>query len=126
MNQSNLVAIYLIGETHSAEHQTTYRLVSPPTPPVEGKSHTEKVDHWALGVLAYEFVSGSPPFEDPSGRSGAYKRIARVQYTFPDDISEESKDFIKRLLKYDPERRMALSDGLNHPWILKYRRQNKP
>ncbi|KAG8876755.1 spindle assembly checkpoint kinase [Tulasnella sp. 332] len=107
---------------------------------VEGKSHNEKVDHWALGVLAYEFVSGSPPFEDPSGRSGAYKRIARVQYTFPDHLSEEAKDFIRRiisktpnsfvrtsmqLLKYDPERRMALSDGLNHPWILKYRRQAK-
>jgi len=31
---------------------------------VEGKHHSEKVDHWALGVLAYEFLSGKPPFED--------------------------------------------------------------
>lgn len=29
--------------------------------------------------------------------TGAYKRIARVQYTFPDHISEESKDFIRRV-----------------------------
>lgn len=31
---------------------------------VEGKDHNEKVDHWALGVLAYEFLCGRPPFEE--------------------------------------------------------------
>ncbi|KAG6830809.1 hypothetical protein H0H92_014658 [Tricholoma furcatifolium] len=32
---------------------------------IEGKSHNEKVDHWALGVLTYEFLVGSAPFEVP-------------------------------------------------------------
>ncbi|KAG8958491.1 spindle assembly checkpoint kinase [Tulasnella sp. 419] len=31
---------------------------------VEGRHHNEKVDHWALGVLAYEFLCGCPPFEE--------------------------------------------------------------
>ena len=30
---------------------------------VEGKEHNSKVDLWALGVLAYEFLTGTPPFE---------------------------------------------------------------
>jgi serine/threonine protein kinase len=30
---------------------------------VEGKEHNTKVDLWALGVLAYEFLCGKPPFE---------------------------------------------------------------
>lgn len=37
---------------------------------VEGKEHSEKVDLWALGVLAYEFLVGVPPFEDLNGYSG--------------------------------------------------------
>jgi serine/threonine protein kinase len=37
---------------------------------VEGKEHTSKVDLWALGVLTYEFLVGSPPFEDMNGHAG--------------------------------------------------------
>ncbi|KAG8936296.1 spindle assembly checkpoint kinase [Tulasnella sp. 418] len=92
---------------------------------VEGKEHNEKVDHWALGVLAYEFLCGSPPFEDPKGRSATYQRIARVQYSFPSHVSLEAKDFIAKLLQYEPERRLPLSLAGKHPWIVKYRRQSQ-
>lgn len=37
---------------------------------LEGKEHDEKVDNWAVGVLAYEFLCGRPPFEDPAGQNG--------------------------------------------------------
>jgi len=37
---------------------------------VLGKEHTEKVDHWAVGVLTYEFVYGFAPFEDKNSRDG--------------------------------------------------------
>ncbi|KAI0279616.1 kinase-like domain-containing protein [Russula aff. rugulosa BPL654] len=38
---------------------------------VEGREHNEKVDYWALGVLTYEFIVGSPPFEEMSGYNGS-------------------------------------------------------
>ncbi|KAF9453119.1 other/AUR protein kinase [Macrolepiota fuliginosa MF-IS2] len=88
---------------------------------VEGKEHTEKVDYWALGVLTYEFMIGNPPFEDRSSVSNTYRRIAKVDLRFPSSMSADAKDLIAKLLQYDPEKRLALSDVLKHPWITKHR-----
>ncbi|KAJ6519182.1 kinase-like protein [Mycena sanguinolenta] len=90
---------------------------------VEGKEHNEKVDHWALGVLTYEFMIGAPPFEDRSSVKNTYRRIARVDLKFPPSISVEAKDVIAKLLQYDPQKRVALTEVLRHPWIVKYRPQ---
>ncbi|KAF8151995.1 other/AUR protein kinase [Mycena galopus ATCC 62051] len=90
---------------------------------VEGKEHNEKVDHWALGVLTYEFMIGAPPFEDRGSVKNTYRRIARVDLKFPPTISAEAKDLISRLLQYDPQKRVPLTEVLHHPWIVKYRPQ---
>ncbi|KAG9049232.1 spindle assembly checkpoint kinase [Tulasnella sp. UAMH 9824] len=90
---------------------------------IEGKPYNERVDHWALGVLAYEFLCGRPPFEDKDEKA-TYKRIARVRYQFPSHVSEEAKDVISKLLVHNPDKRMSLSEVLEHPWILKWQRKN--
>jgi aurora kinase, other len=64
---------------------------------VEGRDHNEKVDLWSLGVLAYEFLVGSPPFEELSGYGATYKRIARVDLKIPDFVSAEARDLITRV-----------------------------
>ncbi|KDQ25421.1 hypothetical protein PLEOSDRAFT_1066520 [Pleurotus ostreatus PC15] len=88
---------------------------------VEGKEHSEKVDYWALGVLTYEFMIGSPPFEDRSSVNNTYRRIAKVDLKFPSSMSLEARDLVTKLLRYDPEQRLPLSEVLRHPWIVKYR-----
>ncbi|KAJ6485634.1 kinase-like protein [Mycena sanguinolenta] len=88
---------------------------------VEGKEHNEKVDYWALGVLTYEFMIGAPPFEDRKSVSNTYARIAKVDLKFPPTISSDAKDLISKLLVYDPQQRLALTEVLRHPWIVKYR-----
>ncbi|WWC62733.1 uncharacterized protein I303_105330 [Kwoniella dejecticola CBS 10117] len=90
---------------------------------VEGKEHTAAVDLWALGVLCYEFLSGNPPFEDHSGHAATYKRIRNVDLHIPSSVSPEAGDLIKKLLRYNPEDRLALSEVLVHPWILKYQKK---
>ncbi len=45
---------------------------------VENKTHDEKVDHWELGVLCYEFLVGSPPFEEKTAQL-TYARISKVK-----------------------------------------------
>ncbi|KAG6849465.1 Serine/threonine-protein kinase ark1 [Arthromyces matolae] len=88
---------------------------------VEGREHTKEVDLWALGVLTYEFLIGNPPFEDRSSVSNTYQRIAQVDLKFPATLSAEVKDLIAKLLQYDPQGRLSLSQVLNHPWIVKHR-----
>ncbi|KAG8900713.1 spindle assembly checkpoint kinase [Tulasnella sp. 403] len=74
---------------------------------VEGKRHSEGVDLWALGVLAYEFVCGRPPFEEKTEKP-TYRRIARVQYTFPSHVSEEARDLISKVGLTSPRGGMQL------------------
>ncbi|RDB24664.1 Serine/threonine-protein kinase ark1 [Hypsizygus marmoreus] len=88
---------------------------------IESREHDHKVDLWALGVLTYEFLIGNPPFEDRSSVQNTYRRIAKVDLKLPASISLEARDLIARLLQYDPQRRIPLSDVLRHPWIIKYR-----
>ncbi|KIK98966.1 hypothetical protein PAXRUDRAFT_823249 [Paxillus rubicundulus Ve08.2h10] len=88
---------------------------------VEGREHNEKVDYWALGVLTYEFMVGNPPFEDRNSVNATYRRIAKVDLRIPSHVSPEARDLISKLLKYNPEERIPLSEASRHPWIVKYR-----
>ncbi|CAG8795721.1 189_t:CDS:2, partial [Dentiscutata erythropus] len=60
---------------------------------VEGKEHDEKIDLWSLGVLCYELLTGTAPFEE-TGHTATYKRIAKVEFTLPDHLSYDARDLI--------------------------------
>ena len=83
---------------------------------VEGRDHDERVDVWALGVLLYEFLVGSPPFETQSHAS-TYRRISSVDLRFPRQVHEDAQDLIRKLLVKDPSMRMSLSNVASHPWV---------
>jgi serine/threonine protein kinase len=85
---------------------------------IENKDHDYTVDIWALGVLTYEFLCGRPPFE-AEGHSATYRRIVKVDLSFPPFVSDLAKDFVSRLLRKDPRHRMPLPEVKNHDWIRK-------
>lgn len=87
---------------------------------VEGRDHNEKVDLWSLGILCYEFLVGKPPFEDHSSYKATYRRISKIDLSFPDHVSAHARDLIIRLLKHSPEERLALEDVLKHEWVTTY------
>mmetsp|Transcript_456 Transcript_456/g.1286 ORF Transcript_456/g.1286 Transcript_456/m.1286 type:complete len:324 (+) Transcript_456:65-1036(+) len=86
---------------------------------VEGREHDEQVDVWSLGVLLYEFLTGTPPFE-AEGHSATYRRISRVDLRFPRGVPEDAQDLIRKLLVKDPRKRMSLSSVPTHPWVLRH------
>eukprot|EP00808_Paulinella_micropora_P016993 g36989.t1 len=85
---------------------------------VEGRPHDRTVDLWSLGVLAYEFLVGSPPFEAEDHKQ-TYRRISGVDLHFPPHVSKDARDFISRLLVKDPNSRMSLTEGFRHSWLTK-------
>jgi hypothetical protein len=50
------------------------------------------------------------------------RRIVDVDLHFPKHVSEDARDFVRRLLKRNPNDRMGdLSQVQSHPWIVKNR-----
>jgi len=84
---------------------------------VDGQAYDKSIDIWGLGILLYEFLVGSPPFEEKD-RKETFKRIQSVDIHFPEDFPELAKDLIEKMLQKDPSKRMSLNDVKKHPWII--------
>uniref|UniRef100_A0A182NFL5 Aurora kinase n=1 Tax=Anopheles dirus TaxID=7168 RepID=A0A182NFL5_9DIPT len=83
---------------------------------VQGQPHTKTVDLWSLGVLAYELLCGKAPFLANTYEE-TYRKIMKVQYAVPSDVSKAAAHLISRLLVKDPANRMPLENVAIHPWI---------
>ncbi|KAI7871220.1 kinase-like domain-containing protein [Spinellus fusiger] len=93
---------------------------------VEGRSHNENVDIWSLGILLYEMICGSPPFEDESSHEMTYQRIIKVDLKIPSFVSRDAADLIRQLLQYNSSNRLPLSQISLHPFITKYAYTKEP
>lgn len=83
---------------------------------VEGREHDEKVDIWSMGVLLYEFLVGSPPFE-AEGHTATYRKITKVDLKFPPGVAKDAQHLISSLLRKDPNKRLSLTSVPTHPWV---------
>ena len=107
----------------------------------KGKNgHDHKVDIWAIGVIVYVFplvspidigaltharyamLTGHPPFQSSSQKE-IYERVKTVDYGWPkdsqciNDIPNEAKDLVARLLKADAEERPEPDHIVGHPFF---------
>lgn len=84
------------------------------------EGYGKEVDMWALGVIMYTLLVGFPPFWHRK-QMIMLRNIMEGRYEFCspewDDISEEPKDLIRRLLVIDPASRLTATECLKHPFF---------
>ncbi|MES1916015.1 MAG: hypothetical protein MHM6MM_007877 [Cercozoa sp. M6MM] len=77
-------------------------------------------DLWSIGVICYVMVTGRPPFWGKSNMA-IFQSILAGQVRFHPNkdrqLSDDVRDFIKQLLKLNPEERISIKEALAHPWI---------
>jgi len=85
-----------------------------------GLKYGLKVDTWALGVILFILLCGYPPFfaEDQQELFSLIKR-GRVKFDSPywDDVSNDAKHVVIKLLQVNPDKRLSASDLLKEPWV---------
>ena len=71
-------------------------------------------------MIIYILLSGRPPFDGQSDdeilenvSKGSYKINGPVWKR----VSKEGVELVKRMLTFDPEKRISASEALEHPWI---------
>ncbi|XP_066448382.1 death-associated protein kinase 2 isoform X1 [Eleutherodactylus coqui] len=78
------------------------------------------VDMWSIGVITYILLSGASPFLGEN-KQETLSNITAVNYEFDEEFfshtSDLAKDFIRKLLVKDTRKRLAIQEGLSHPWI---------
>lgn len=81
--------------------------------------YTTKTDVWATGVLAYELVTGHPPFEVDNESETVRLILTCDHIEMPTCHSAEWASFVRTALTKKHRKRPSASALLEHPWIVK-------
>lgn len=84
-----------------------------------GNGYGLKADMWSLGVIAFCCLGGRFPYKKTDPVELAEEARTTELY-FPrtwETVSEEAKDFIRKLLTVDETARMSAAEAIQHPWL---------
>lgn len=76
----------------------------------------EKIDTWSAGIILYVMLTGLMPFAANNVHQ-LFDVIREAKYEpLGDEVSQEAKDLVHKLLRADPDDRISLGNALEHPW----------
>ena len=90
------------------------------SPEVVKNLYDEKCDEWSCGVVMYILLTGKVPFPGET-EEDIFEKIIKCDYNFDNpkfnEVSDNCKDLIKKLLEPDINKRIKASDALKHPFF---------
>ncbi|KAG5719359.1 Calcium/calmodulin-dependent protein kinase [Termitomyces sp. T112] len=96
--------------------------VAPEVLNMEG--HGKPVDVWSTGIITYVMLCGYTPFRSDDVKI-LKRETAEANIEFQDrywkNISQQAKDFIKKLLHPDPAKRPTAAQAAKDPWLTSFR-----
>ena len=111
-------------EDNSSETSGTPGYMAPEV--LIGQNHSFTVDFFAIGVMGYEFMIGTRPYNGKNRKEIKHMVLKKQAKIDPNNTewSEESVDFINRCLKRKESRRLGYNNGVkelkNHKWFEGY------
>ncbi|KAI5392715.1 calcium-dependent protein kinase 29 isoform X1 [Lathyrus oleraceus] len=89
-------------------------------PEVLKRNYGKEIDVWSAGIILYILLCGVPPFWAETEK-GIFQAILEGKLDLESapwpSISASAKDLIRKMLSYDPKKRITASDALEHPWM---------
>ncbi|XP_048870922.1 myosin light chain kinase, smooth muscle-like isoform X1 [Brienomyrus brachyistius] len=77
-------------------------------------------DMWSIGVICYILLSGESPFQGENDAE-TLALVTGAKWEFDEEsfeeITDQAKDFISKLLKKNKRQRMSCEQALDHPWM---------
>ncbi|EGR33331.1 protein kinase domain protein [Ichthyophthirius multifiliis] len=92
-------------------------------PEVLQSQYDNKCDIWSCGVILYIMLSGILPFNGTTNDE-IVENVKQGKLSFENEewnyISQQAKNFIRKMLELDPTQRLSASQALQDPWIKKF------
>lgn len=95
----------------------TYEYMAPEI--VNEKGHNSKADVWCLGILMFEMLTGSPPFQADS-MTALRRELRAKKIPISNKWSGEIRNLIVGMLTVDASKRLSIDQVLAHPAIIKH------
>ena len=95
---------------------------------MKGRNHSFPVDFFALGVIGYEFMIGTRPYVGKNRKEIKEQMLSKAVVINEENIasgwSQESADFINKLLERKEAKRLGYKEGakelMKHHWLKYY------